>query len=151
MNLFIEDFMEGIMADAELECHHSKFKDPDEMELLKEKLHQLFKYKLDGSKFYIGKDMTEVHKDLGITDEIFDKACDVFTNSVKKVKPNIKVMKEFIKRISDMRPEIVFPPKDHQERNNGQDKMTLFKAVGEETGLRNIIEIVFELAKDDQT
>ena len=80
------------------------------MELLKEKLHQLFKFKLGGSKFYIGRDMAEVHKNLGITDDVFDKACEVFTKSVKKVKPNIKVMKEFIKRISGMRHEIVFPP-----------------------------------------
>lgn len=114
MNLFVEDFMEGLMGDNELACYHEKFKDPYEMELLKEKLHQLFRFKLGGSKFYIGKDMAEVHKDLGITDEIFDKACSVFTNSIRKMRPNIKVMKEFIKIVSGMRDVIVFPPKKEE-------------------------------------
>lgn len=38
MALFVEDFMEGIMGDGELACYHEKFQDPEEMEILKEKL-----------------------------------------------------------------------------------------------------------------
>ena len=45
------------------------------MELLKEKLCAFFKYKLDGARFYIGRPMPEVHKNLGITNEVFDNAC----------------------------------------------------------------------------
>jgi truncated hemoglobin YjbI len=29
MKLFIDFFLEGIMADAELACYHEKFRDPD--------------------------------------------------------------------------------------------------------------------------
>ena len=84
MNMFVNDFMEGIMGDPNLACHHAKFQDPYEMELLKEKLVQFFKWQLDGQKFYIGKSMPEVHKDLGITNEVFDMACEVFTTQLKK-------------------------------------------------------------------
>ncbi len=82
------------------------------MEILQEKLCQFFKFKLDGSRFYIGKPMPEVHKNLGITDEVFDNACQIFTNSVKKMKPKLKVMREFVKRIGGIRNEICFPPVD---------------------------------------
>ena len=44
MSLFVEDFMEGIMGDNELACYHDKFRDPIEMEILKEKLVQFFKW-----------------------------------------------------------------------------------------------------------
>jgi len=79
------------------------------MEILKEKLVQFFKFKLDGCRFYIGKPMPEVHKNLGITDEVFDKACQVFTNALKKLKPKLKVMREFVKRIGGLRADICFP------------------------------------------
>lgn len=87
MSFFVEDFMEGIMGNSELACYHSKFQDPIEMEILKEKLIQFFKWKMDGASHYIGKPMPEVHKNLGISDDMFDKACDVFTASCKKLKP----------------------------------------------------------------
>ena len=74
MSIFVEDFMEGIMGDSELACYHEKFQDPYEMELLKEKLCQYFKFLLGGSRFYIGKPMPEVHKNLGITPEVFASA-----------------------------------------------------------------------------
>ena len=61
------------------------------MEILKEKLCAYFKYKLDGSRFYIGRTMVEVHKNLGITDEMFDKMCQVFLDSLRKQKPKAKV------------------------------------------------------------
>ena len=57
------------------------------MELLKEKLCAYFKFKLDGARFYIGRPMPDVHKNLGITDEVFDMACAVFLTSLKKLNP----------------------------------------------------------------
>ena len=116
MPIFVEDFMEGIMADAELACHHKQFQDPYQMELLKEKLCAFFKYKLDGARFYIGRPMPEVHKNLGITDEVFDMACEVFITSLKKLKPKNKVFQTFVKRISGLRPEICFPPVKQTEQ-----------------------------------
>ena len=80
------------------------------MELLKEKLCCYFKYKLDGARFYIGRTMPDVHKNLGISDEIFDLVCQVFTTSLKKLKPTAEVYKTFVERISGVRNEIVFPP-----------------------------------------
>lgn len=74
MKLFIDFFLEGIMDNTELACYHDKFRDPDEMELLKYKLLMFFKWQLDGAPFYIGKPMYEAHKCLGITDEVFDAA-----------------------------------------------------------------------------
>ena len=100
MNVFVEDFMEGIMGDSDLACYHSKFQDPYEMELLKEKLVQFFRFKMDGSRFYIGKPMPEVHKNLGISDEVFDSACEVFVNSVNRVSENKQLNKIFAARIS---------------------------------------------------
>ena len=115
------------------------------MELLKEKLLQFFRWQMDGQKYYIGRSMTEVHRDLGITDEVFDKACQVFTASVKKVKPKLKIMREFVKRIGGLRNEIVHPKNPDVSLDQiNLSKMSLFKALGEETGFRNIIEIVFE-------
>lgn len=61
------------------------------MEMLKEKLCAYFKYKLDGSRFYIGRSMPDVHRNLGITDDLFDKVSQVFLNSLKKMKLKPKV------------------------------------------------------------
>ena len=153
MTLFVEDFMEGIMGDNELACYHSKFKDPIEMEILKEKLVQFFKWKLDGARFYIGKPMPEVHKNLGISNEIFDKACLVFTASCKKMKPKFKVMKEFVQRIGGLRNEICFPPVVDDEIlpvNGKTESDQLFLHLGEEIGLRNIVDSMLEQAQVNQ-
>ena len=79
---------------------------------MKEKLAQYFKWKLDGSRFYIGRSMVEVHSNLGISDETFDKMLGILTVSLKKMKPSmdIKVLREFVKRIANIRPQICFPP-----------------------------------------
>ena len=103
MQLFVEDFMEGIMADAELSCHHAQFQDPEQMEMLKEKLCAYFKYKLDGCRFYIGRSMPDVHRNLGISDEMFDSACVVFLTSLKKFKLKEEVLKNFVNRIESIR------------------------------------------------
>lgn len=110
MKLFIDYFLDGIMADQELSCYHEKFRDPHEMDILKYKLLQFFKWKLDGAPFYIGKSMYDAHKDLGITDEIFDKAASVFTTQLRRIKPmKMPVFREFVQRVGAMRNEIVIP------------------------------------------
>ena len=64
--------------------------------MLKEKLICYFKWKLDGARFYIGKSMPDVHRDLGISDAVFDSACLVFTASLKRLKTKMKVMRPFV-------------------------------------------------------
>ena len=151
MALFVEDFMEGIMAHAELACHHKQFRDPDQMEMLKEKLCAYFKFKLDGSRFYIGKSMADVHRNLGITDDLFDKACDVFLASLKKLKPKAKVLKAFVRRIKAVQNEICFPPplqdlsQGHQCDSSQSD--SLFNDLGQEQGLRQIVDSMLEQAR----
>ena len=153
MSFFVEDLMEGIMGDSELACYHNKFQDPIEMEILKEKLIQFFKWKMDGASHYIGKPMPEVHKNLGISDDMFDKACDVFTASCKKLKPKQAVMSEFITRIAGLRSEICFPPVDQKDDEELDEKINatsggnkVFLQLGQEIGLRQIVDSMFEQA-----
>ena len=80
------------------------------MEMLKTKLCAFFKWKLDGARFYIGRPMPEVHKNLGISDQIFDSACQVFITSLNKFHPTQDVFDTFVGRISGLRHEICFPP-----------------------------------------
>lgn len=80
------------------------------MEMLKAKLCAFFRWKLDGAKHYIGRPMPEVHKNLGISDEVFDMACEVFETSLKKFNLSEKVYDTFVGRISGLRHEICFPP-----------------------------------------
>ena len=112
MTLFVEYFMEGMMHDGEIDLWYQRFKDTEQNEIMKEKLAQYFKWKLDGSRFYIGRSMVEVHSNLGISDETFDKMLGILTVSLKKMKPNIniKILREFVKRIAAIRPQICFPP-----------------------------------------
>lgn len=79
------------------------------MEILKEKLCSFFKYKLDGSRFYIGRSMTEVHKNLGVTDEMFDKMCQIFMTTLRKHTKH-KVFQHFYKKIVALRSEICHAP-----------------------------------------
>lgn len=80
------------------------------MEMLKEKLCAYFKYKLDGSRYYIGKSMPDVHRNLGISDTVFDSACEVFLTSLRRMNCSHPVFKVFSERISGIRNEICFPP-----------------------------------------
>lgn len=93
--------------------------------------------------------MPEVHKNLGITDEVFDKACEVFTASCKKMKPKFKVLREFVSRIGGLRHEICFPPvvNDEMEVKPGETiGDQLFMHLGEEIGIRNIVDSMLEQA-----
>ena len=113
------------------------------MELLKEKLCQYFRFLLKGSKFYIGKPMPEVHKDLGITNEVFDSAAQIFTDRLKAMKPKLKVFRSFFEAVNGIRDQICFPPVVTQEETVG----SLFVNLGQEIGLRNIVDSMLEQAR----
>ena len=158
MALFVEDFMEGIMGDAELACHHQQFQDPEQMEMLKEKLCAYFKYKLDGARFYIGRTMSDVHRNLGVSDDNFDSACQIFLTTLKKLKPKAKVMRTFVQRIGAIRSEIVFPPINQMLDQDGSQmgkgalsskgaSDSLFNDLGQEIGMRNIVDSMLEQAR----
>ena len=126
------------------------------MEMLKTKLVAFFKWKLDGARFYIGRSMTEVHKNLGISDEIFDSACQVFITSLKKFNPTQDVFDTFVGRISGLRHEICFPPvknnNDGEQEENSEGYVSsdqgisgsLFNKLGDEVGIRNIVDSMIE-------
>jgi truncated hemoglobin YjbI len=127
------------------------------MEILKFKLLHFFKWQLDGAPHYIGKSMYEAHKDLGITDEVFDAASAVFTSQLRRIKPKIKVFREFVNRVGALRPEIVIPlPAGvhcrYGKRVDGEcaakidEDTDIFSAFGEESGLRKLVTVVFEKA-----
>ena len=52
--------MKDIMADEELKQFHEGSSEAD-LEMLQEKRVCYFKYMLGGAKFYIGRDLKEVH------------------------------------------------------------------------------------------
>ncbi len=149
MSIFVENFMEGIMGDSELACYHAKFQDPYEMELLKEKLCQYFRFLLKGSKFYIGKPMPEVHKDLGITNEVFDSAAQVLTRTLKAMKPKPKVFRAFFNSVNGIRDQICFPKKEEEDNadTNNETVGSLFINLGQEIGIRNIVDSMLEQAR----
>ena len=81
--------------------------------MLKEKMVTYFKYMLDGAKRYIGRPLDEVHSKLGITDQQFDVAVGKIINSLKKMRKEglkFQVMREFTRKINNLREQIVFPP-----------------------------------------
>lgn len=67
------------------------------MDMLKEKMFQFFKYRLGGSKRYIGQSIAEVHSNMNISNALFDTACEKIIKSVKKLKPKLPVLREFSK------------------------------------------------------
>lgn len=60
------------MATPELKEAHSKFEDETQMALFQEKMYQFFKFKMGGSKHYIGVSIDLVHRNMAITDALFD-------------------------------------------------------------------------------
>ena len=84
MVAFIDDLAEAWVNDEEIGPAFEKYKEPDQIGLFKEKLFHYFKYKMDGSKFYIGVPLNEVHWPLGITDLMFDKANAQVIASLRK-------------------------------------------------------------------
>lgn len=129
------------------------------MEVLKYKLQMFFKWKLDGAPFYIGKTMYEAHKTLGITDEVFDRASGIFATALRRIKPKMKVFREFVKRVGDLRPEIVIPlpagqknscmSKCDENEEEEDEEIDLLAGLGDESGLRQIVIYVIEKAQTE--
>ena len=62
-------------------------------------------------------------------------------------------MVQFVKRIGNLREQIVFPKVEENKEEDDPNDMTedsLFRKLGQETGLRNIIEIVIENSMDEK-
>lgn len=72
------------------------------------------KHLLDGQRFYIGRDLYEVHENLGIKSESFDKMSNILKTVLIKLKPKpkIQVFREIMNRVSKLREKIVIPPKE---------------------------------------
>lgn len=111
MREFVNDVMEAFMSDPDLP-HRDIFVQSEKISLHKEKMYQYFKFKFDGSKRYIGTPIEEVHKNMGITHELFDKAATKMLASLKKMNPKLQLMREVIKRINDIKSLICFPVQD---------------------------------------
>ena len=100
MQAFINDLAASWLEDPDVgPYHHEYLKDAESLDLFKEKLCHFFTHLLDGSKFYIGVPLAEIHWPLNITDELFDKAVNMIIASIKKQKHKMKVLRQFIKRI----------------------------------------------------
>ena len=92
------------MSDPDLAGPHAKIaEDSDAFELLKYKMFQYFKFMTNGTKRYIGKPLDEVHRHMGISEALFDKSKDKVLASMKKMRPRAPVLREFMKRIEDLR------------------------------------------------
>ena len=108
LRVFISDVVDEFMGDSNLP-HQQIFINLDLVNFHKEKMYHYLKFLFDGSKHYIGTPLEVVHKDMGITDELFDRAVGDIMKVLKKTKPKLQVMREVIKRINDIRPKVVIP------------------------------------------
>ena len=54
-----------------------------------EKMFQYLKYKLGGAKRYIGRDLTEVHDGMNISNSLYDKAVEIFIQNFKRLRPKL--------------------------------------------------------------
>ena len=103
------------MKDNDLKDGHTKFlRDEKAIMIHNEKLFQFMKHLLDGQRFYIGRDLFEVHENLGIKSESFDKMSNLLKQVLARLKPRPKmhVFKEIMNRVSNLREKIVIPPKE---------------------------------------
>lgn len=57
------------------------------------------KYLFGGQKHYIGRELVDVHKNLGITDEKFDEGCQYFIKSLQKIRPKPKVFRAMAQKV----------------------------------------------------
>lgn len=88
--------------------------------------------------------MPEVHKNLGISDAVFDSACQVFIASLRKFNLKEDVHQTFVDRISGLRPDICFPPVVERSKMDEENSIefisentgSLFDRLGQEVGLR---------------
>ena len=72
------------------------------------------KHLLDGQRFYIGRDLYEVHENFGIKSESFDNMSNILKKELLKIKPRPKmpVFREIMNRVSKLREKIVIPLKE---------------------------------------
>lgn len=97
------------MAESEIKnidlcSYFTHLKDrPDALNLYKEKLFHFFKSKMDGERFYIGRSLEEVHQNLAISDELFDKASQNMITCLRKAGVKLKVFREVSARICALR------------------------------------------------
>ena len=110
MRAFVDELTKAWCADDKLGPFYASHSDHQKKCTYKEKLFQFFRYKLDGDECYIGSDLKNVHHPLGITNELFDKSQAHLLQCLKKQRCKPAVFREFIKRISVLRADIVTPP-----------------------------------------
>ena len=95
---------------------------------------------MDGQEFYIGNYFPRVHTALNISDKDFNATLKDFNDSLIKMKVESDVLYEIMLRLEKLRKQIVKPA-------NFLELPELFKAIGQETGVRSIVHTVFQLAK----
>ena len=81
MTVVVKDFLDDFMTDPELGAH---IQDPSRRESLEGKMFHFFKYKMDGTDTYEGRPLKDVHKNFGISNELFDKASSKIMNAFRK-------------------------------------------------------------------
>ena len=83
--------------------------------------------------------MVEAHKGMGISNAEFDEALSSFTTSLIEMRPKPELLSEILQKIESMRSIIV------DQETSEERQIRVFKALGQETGIREIFEIVFQL------
>lgn len=107
MTLFIDEILTAFMADPDLAGPHAKIAaDIEQFALLKYKMFEYFKYITNGQKNYIGRPIDEVHRHMGISETLFDKSKDKILAAMKKMRPRAPVLREFMKRIEELRSKL---------------------------------------------
>ena len=137
VKLFVDEVLTGFIADPGLAGPHAKIMaDTEQFELLKYKMFEYFKFITDGTKRYIGKPIDEVHRHMGISETLFDKSKDKILAAMKKMRPRAPVLREFMKRIEELRSKICNQP--------------LFEELKGEQGLKEIVINMLNIMKENQ-
>ena len=87
--------------------------------------------------------MAEAHKGMGISNAEFDEALEGLTTSLIKMKLKPELLNEILQKVDSMRSIIV----EHEEISE-ELQIRIFEALGQETGIREIFEIVFQLIEE---
>ena len=96
-----------------------------------------------GQKYFIGKNVAEAHKGLGISNADFDKALINLTISLVEMRPKPELLNEILQKVESMRSIIV-----EQVETSEEQQIQIFDALGQEAGIREIFEIVFQLVEE---
>ena len=110
MEIFLDNLIEDWFNDSEIGPYHESLKHEEhKLNLFRAKLHSFLKNLMDGSRFYIGVPLSEVHWPLCLTDSMFDKSVTMIIAAFKKTRPKLQVLREFSKRLSNIREMILRP------------------------------------------